>query len=295
MIAEIRGRQFEYCDQVLTSEQLIRSFNALTQETYGFDFAQWHQNGHWGARYQPHVLALNGRVVANVSLNRMEMMIRGKKVSLAQIGTVMTAPEFRRQGLSAFLMRRVIECARQEERAVFLFANDSVLDFYPRFGFCPGTETQRVIPLPEGGLEKGRRLDMRLGENRRRVLELYRSGEQASELYELDNPGLMMFYLEGFLSECVYELPGGALAVAEQQGETLWLHAVLSGERIELREAARQLADRQTRRVYLGFSPEQKEGFCPQPFKEEDSTLFWLDGQAPEGFEGLRIPQLSHA
>lgn len=295
MDVDVRGQRFEFSDQIRDDERLRPGFNALTRETYGFDFETWYQNGNWGDRYQPYVLAKDGKVVANVSLNRMEVVLEGRRVALAQIGTVMTAPAFRHQGLSAYLMGRVLEAVRREGRPVFLFANDSVLDFYPKFGFVRGTETQCVIPLRQGGQSRFRRLDMNREENRARVLSLYGAGQPFSALYEVDNPGLMMFYLESFMKDCVYELECGALAVAEREGDVLLLHAVLNNGHVDLFEAARQVADANTLRVCLGFSPKDRAGFQQEPFKEEDSTLFWLDGKKPQGFEGLRIPQLSHA
>jgi predicted GNAT family N-acyltransferase len=55
--------------------------------------------------------------------------------TLTQIGTVMTDPEYRGKGLAAELMNRVIGQYENESEAFYLFANDTVLDFYPRFGF----------------------------------------------------------------------------------------------------------------------------------------------------------------
>lgn len=47
----------------------------------------------------------------------------------------MTDPDYRGRGLSCWLIDRVLEDFEQQVDFVFLYANDSVLDFYPKFGF----------------------------------------------------------------------------------------------------------------------------------------------------------------
>lgn len=164
-------------------------FNALTRETYGFDFETWYQNGNWGDRYQPYVLAKDGKVVANVSLNRMEVVLEGRRVALAQIGHGHDRPCLPPSGPERLSDGAGAGGRSPGGRPVFLFANDSVLDFYPKFGFVPGTETQCVIPLRQGGQSRFRRLDMDREENRARVLSLSGAGQPFSALYEVDNPG----------------------------------------------------------------------------------------------------------
>jgi hypothetical protein len=51
-----------------------------------------------------------------------------------QIGTVATHPEYTRQGLAKKLLLHVVEQCAQSD-LTFLYANDSVMSFYPRFGF----------------------------------------------------------------------------------------------------------------------------------------------------------------
>ena len=49
---------------------LRHSFNELAGRTFGLDFENWYQNGFWGDAYNPYSVVENGRVVANVSVNR---------------------------------------------------------------------------------------------------------------------------------------------------------------------------------------------------------------------------------
>lgn len=69
---------------------LRQSFNSLAQKTFGLDFENWYENGHWRNRYVPYSFCDNGKVIANVSVNVMEFLYQGKKQQFIQLGTVMT-------------------------------------------------------------------------------------------------------------------------------------------------------------------------------------------------------------
>ena len=96
---QLRGVPYQFSTSI-REEGLCQSFNQLTQLTYGFDFTGWQAAGLWTHRYQPHCLLYGGQVVANVSVNRMRFLWGDKSLSMIQLGTVMTHPDFRGQGLS---------------------------------------------------------------------------------------------------------------------------------------------------------------------------------------------------
>ena len=103
------------------------------------DFSTWKNAGCYDGSYIPHSFVHEGRIIANVSVTKTEMMIKGEEVKGIQIGTVMTDPLFRGQGLSRKLIEYVLEEYSYAEM-FYLFANDSVLDFYPKFGFISSDE-----------------------------------------------------------------------------------------------------------------------------------------------------------
>ncbi|GIO00553.1 hypothetical protein J5TS2_12210 [Brevibacillus halotolerans] len=47
----------------------------------------------------------------------------------------MTHPDYRNKGLSGKLMHYIIDKYEKECDFIYLFANETVLDFYPKFGF----------------------------------------------------------------------------------------------------------------------------------------------------------------
>lgn len=66
----------EIVKNVRNSETLRKSFNELAKETFDLDFEDWYQNGFWRDKYIPYSMVINGKVVANVSVNRTDMLWR---------------------------------------------------------------------------------------------------------------------------------------------------------------------------------------------------------------------------
>ncbi len=76
-----------------------------------------------------------GRAVSILNATKMEVLIAGKTLRAIQIGTVATLPEYRGRGLAGKLQRHVQTELASRFDLTFLFANPSVVDFYPKFGF----------------------------------------------------------------------------------------------------------------------------------------------------------------
>jgi GNAT superfamily N-acetyltransferase len=111
------------------------SFNALAKSIFGIDFTPWYEQGGWNDKYICYSYIDGDQVIANASINQMTIVLNQTEVNAIQIGTVMTHPDFRKQGLSRKLMNHIIAKYEHECDFIYLFANDSALDFYPKFGF----------------------------------------------------------------------------------------------------------------------------------------------------------------
>lgn len=60
------------------NNELRHSFNELAGKTFGLNFEDWYQNGFWGDNYNPYSVVKDGKVVANVSVNKTDMLIDGQ-------------------------------------------------------------------------------------------------------------------------------------------------------------------------------------------------------------------------
>ena len=267
---------YSYTSDVRDNDKLRASFNALTQQTYGFNFEDWYQKGYWGDRYQPHLLLDGDRAIANVSVNIIEFLIMGEKKTYIQLGTVMTEKDYRKQGLNRLVMDRVLEKWKDKCDLLYLYANDSVLNYYPKFGFVTADQYQysRPLSLEKEGLDV-EKLDMSDKKVRDLVIRKTSKSKPVASLQMYDNESLIMFYLSSFMSDTVYYIKSlDTIAVAEYEGDSLLLYDVFSTKEPALDRVIEALATSTTKKALLGFTPINKENFDVSLLKEDNTTLF---------------------
>ena len=287
---------YEIAKNYRDNASLRASFNALAEQTFGgLNFENWYQLGYWGDNYIPYSLIIDGKVVANVSLNRTDLVMGGERRRIYQLGTVMTDPEHRNKGYIRLLMAEIEKDIAYAD-GVYLFANDSVVTFYPKFGFQTNREYLWEREVSQEGPCTLVQIPMDTPENRERLAKAMAESTFPDGCRMVDNPGLIFFYAAQFMQDCVYysrELD--AWAIAEQEDGELTLHSVFTGRDNSL-DAVIAAFGNTVRHVVLGFSPADTTGFTCRECKEEDSTFF-TRGPAFDRFaeNRLRIPTLSHA
>lgn len=275
---------------------LRESFNALAEEVFGLNFENWYQTGFWQENYYtPYSVILEGQVVANVSLSRTDMVIHGQRKRLYQLGTVMTRPEYRNRGYIRAIMEE-IEKDTTDADGVYLFANDSVLTFYPKFGFRKAREYVYSGALTQTGPSRMEQVPMGEPGDWARLKCAMEESTFPTACHMADNPGLIFFYVTQFMQDCVYYCADlDAWVIGEMEDGELLLHNVFTTRDVSLREVIFAFGG-QTKHVTLGFSPEDSAGFTCRELKEEDTTFFVKgDGFRDFSESRLRIPSLSHA
>lgn len=188
------------------------AFDDLAQSIFGLSFEPWYQNGHWSDKYIPYTLFDGDLAVANVSVNTMTFTsANAGRLHGIQLGTVMTHPAYRGRGLSRFLMEQVLAEWKDKWDFLYLFANDTVLDFYPQFGFYPVKESCYQKHTPHFSFPTSvptlHKLHMDIPEDRRIFTAHLSLSNPFSSFQMADNPGLVMFYADRFLKDAVYYLP----------------------------------------------------------------------------------------
>ena len=275
---------------------LRSSFNRLAEKTFNLNFENWYQNGFWNDDYNPYSVVMDGNVVSNVSVNRIDMMWGGEKKRLIQLGTVMTSEEYRGRGLIRTLMEEIERDYSGKCDGMFLFANDSVLDLYPRFGLQKADEYQYGKTVSNTSERSVINISMREKHNREVVMEAIRHNRSFYGFDMTDNIGLYMFYLSQFMEDNVYYSEKlKAYIAAQEDDDELFLHAVFAANPISLDEAIRAFG-KSVRKVKLGFVPDKKEQYECSLLKEEDTTLF-VKGKVLESFSDRKLlfPMLSRA
>ncbi len=291
---------------VYVSYQLIRcvkenlplrnSFFELANRVFGLSFQEWCESGYWTDLYLPYAICEGGRVVSNVSVNIMEFSWNGAPRRYIQLGTVMTAPEYRGKGLSRRLMEAVLEDWKNRCDALYLFANNTALDFYPKFGFERAEEYKACAAItPKGG--KYRKMNLSDAADLALLKKYYQKSNPYSALAFQNNFGLLMFYCSSFLKDCIYFAEeADAVVIAEQTGGTLLCYDIYGGRTGSVLEILETVAGEEITKAVLGFTPKAPEGFQFEKVCAADDALFLLKGKENILCKNrLMFPLLSHA
>lgn len=290
------GSAYEYITNFKDNDELRASFNELTEKIFGFNFVDFYENGFWGDNYIPCSIVDRGRIVANVSVNLMDFYVDGVKKRYIQLGTVMTDIEYRGQGLSRYIMERVISEYKDKCEAMYLFANDDAADFYPKFGFVKAKEYCCSRKVDSSGKNRYiRKVNMDNKEDREKLLSTVKNIFPNDRL-TMDNYGLYGFWLTGFMNDMVYYCGSlDAYAVAEVQDDELFLHQVIAAHKVYIERVIESFGE-DIHKVVLGFPPIDDEGYEKKPYMAEDTNLFILgDGLDIIEKNRLMFPILSHA
>lgn len=254
------------------NDVLRASFNRLAEKTFGLNFENWYQNGFWKDNYIPYSVVIDGEVVSNVSVNACNMNYKGKIVKLIQLGTIMTDNDYRGKGYARALMEEVIKDYDGKVDGIYLFANDSVLEFYPKFGFKEAKEYQYTKEVTISDECKAQNIPLKGKDDFDRAIKILDTNEQNAQLYMVGNSGLYMFYLSQFMTENLFYIEEcGSYAIAEMEDDTLILHTIIGNGAVD--EVIRAFGS-QVKKVILCFTPKNTGGFEKSELHEEDTTFF---------------------
>lgn len=277
-------------------EVFRKSFNALTERTFGFNFEQWYQNGYWKEQYIPYVLLDGDKVVSNVSVNLMDIEIFGQPKRLIQLGTVMTDEAYRNQGLLRVILHKVIKDWQSKCDFIYLFANESVLDFYPKFGFKKIDQYQCSKNIcSKAEIKIVNKLNMSDENNRKFLYHRANSSVPFGQISMDGNGELILFYCSSFMKENVYYLPElDVVVIANYEHDSLELLGFFSEKEVPLDRIIDYMVTKDTKSVQLFFTPKETDSYVFTPLSGED-TLFILGEDTMQLMnKRFMFPTLSH-
>lgn len=281
----------------MNNDEYRHKLNELTGRTFGFDFESWVTGGYFEGDYIPYSYLEEGKIICNVSANRMELLQNGRLKHYIQLGTVMTDEAFRRRGLAGKLMEYVVGQYEGKCDGIYLFGDLSALGFYEKAGFSqlreyrywlkPGT----VGTLAEGGFSPV------TPAQREAYLAAVRESAVYSSLEQKNKFGLQLFYTASL--DNVYYHPGlDCFAVLEKERDCLTLQSVICRKKYPLQTIIAQLGI-DFDRLLLGFAPMAEDGalFEGEVYDGGDDYRLFYRGPQLESIETekLYFPQLSHA
>lgn len=280
----IQNKLYQFDYDYKNTDFRREALNRMTKETWGFSFERWYQNGFWPDSCVPYSLFDLQKMVSHVTATIFTFALEGKTLKALQLGTVMTDPDYRGRGLSCWLIDRVLEDFEQQVDFVFLYANDSVLDFYPKFGFKRAPEFFAVAEQTNknriaANKADVRKLDVTQQQDQQILMRIASQTTAQYRMTPLQNQSMLFLYSGfselSFLENSLYYFPEmDAVAIASVKEDTLAVYDVLSPKKVPLDYIISSLSDSQTKRAELYFLPEELCGFSVFPLEQKDSTLF---------------------
>ncbi len=274
--------------------------NGLTQKTFGFDFEGWVTNGYFEGDYIPYSYEEGGKIVSNVSANRMSFKQNGAVKNYIQIGTVMTDPDYRKQGLAAGLMKQVIKEYEKDCDGFYLFGDLSAAGFYRKMDFEIVNQYRYFLKeefcTADKNAESFRPIQDMEDAVKKKYLEYVRESEPHSSFEQINKYGLQMFYTAG-LDNVLYCAELDCFIVLEEE-ETPILQSVLSRKKVALTDVVKRMALDKPE-LMLGFTPleEDRDKCISEVYDGADDYRLFYRGEKLKAIEQdkLYFPDLSHA
>lgn len=275
------------------------AFNHLSKETFSLSFEEWYQSGYWKEKYIPYTLFDGDKAIANVSANIMDFNAFGERKRYIQLGTVMTDENYRNKGLSRFLMEKVLDDWDKKCDFIYLYANSSVLNFYPKLGFTPVKEYEFFKPVKKSTPAQFEKLNMNEQANREKLYEFAKNTHIFGKLSMQENADLILFYCITVMKDNVYYIKSlDVIAVAKFNDRQMHLLDIFGKTGTELDKIIDSLCDANVDSVLLGFTPKDSTSYEIRIVDEvlKDEVLFIQNGKTELFDENkLMFPLLSHA
>lgn len=288
------------CDY-MRDDTLRHALNELAKKTFWIDFEDWVTGGYFEGDYIPYSFMENGKIISNVSANRMTFLQNGVERNYIQVGTVMTDENYRRQGLAKKLIDHVIKQYKDNCDGFYLFANLEALEFYDQCGFSRVTEYRYEVKeefckrRSEG--ERFMPVNTADGKMKQKYMDMIRHSAVNSSMEQINKFGLQMFYTADMENVC-YAKDLDCFIVAETEGDTLFLQSIICENQVALSDVLCRMSG-EYHECRLGFTPTLKDiDMCIAEKYDgaEDYRLFYFGDQLKSiEKEKLYFPELSHA
>lgn len=234
------------------------SFLQLARDTFGLQFEQWDALGYWDHTYRCYAMVNEGEITANVSVSFATMVVDGQPYKAAQIGTVMTNPKYRGLGLSKKLMLKVMEDVADID-IVYLFANATVLEFYPKFGFEKRIQATFTIQAADLTIKptEVKRFNIQDANARNLFYDTVKHRSPvSSKMAMLQNENIVMFHALTQYANDIYYVPAyEAFVIAKQHEDRFQLIDVIAKQYIALIDILQALPI-QSPKIQLCFTPD---------------------------------------
>ncbi|MCL2621316.1 MAG: GNAT family N-acetyltransferase [Defluviitaleaceae bacterium] len=264
-------------------------FNDLIQDVFGFSFAPWFEHLPWENCYESHSIVENGVMLSNVCVYKADIVINGKGLQAIQLGAVATRKSARGRGLSRMLMEHILSL--YPNTPVYLYANPSVVGFYPRFGF-----KQAPMYKPEIGLkiDNDPAKAIKYNFDDPSFVSVLNGERCRSNIVDcINSQPIQMFHLMASYSNHIYHLPSlDIVVIAKQKDKRLLLADVIAKKPVAFELIKQELPFAGVDTVEFGFCPDWLGVEPTWVLQDTDKEPFFIKGDwdLPEKY---RFPVMS--
>jgi GNAT superfamily N-acetyltransferase len=285
--------KFPIVENYKNNKDLRKKYYRYTQTVFpGIDFKAWYEQGCWTDNYIPFSIIEEDKIVSNVSVARMDLLVEGAPKKGIQIGAVGTLPEYRNRGLSRYLMEYVIDKYDSSSDIIFLFANETVLEFYPKFNFKPYREAVfKSTAIPKSNFS-GRKLDLKSKPDRDIISTyLMQRGALTRKFGATGYDFITQWHLINvFPDNLLYIEDEQVIFIMSEKENQLHVWDVIFKEPIHFESAiSKSIQDQNIKSILYYFPPDQLPFEYNDILEDKDSHLF-VRGDFEVGEQDFKFP-----
>ena len=258
-------------------KKYIKSFHKFISKIFpSISFTEWYQKGFWIDNYKPVSLFKDDEIISSACLAFLDITIDGKIYKAAQIGAVGTLEEYRNKGLSRKLMEHILNEYESKIDIFYLFANDSVLDFYPKFGFVPKTENVFIRKINFEKTESSfRKLDFDNKLDYEILINLLNNRLQLTGKFAPVNYQFITMWhiINLYKDNLFYSEKHNVIIVKREDEETLKIVDVIFNDLFDIEECLSELCSETITTVKYFFPPDILN-FRYDKIEKDDTGLF---------------------
>lgn len=233
-----------------------------------------------------------GQILSILNASQMQVCINGNLNRALQIGTVATLPDQGGKGYAGMLQTFVQNKLAKEFDFIFLFANSSVLDFYPKYGFRARQQVVHKYYIQQSGHPEYQPLKLDIdGLNLLKDLLDRRDGI-SNKMGVLDSQWLTEFYCRTFFKDNLWvNVARDTIVVATVDGSVLKLQDIIANKLPY--DFFINLSWYGISEIHLGFTPDKFNGDFDIEALPDDEQIF-VCGDFPEDLSEFKFPALAY-
>ena len=270
-------------------------FEASVFRAGGRTFPIWGARGGWVAGYDVFAAIVDNQIVSTVGRSAMRFVINGEERSGYQLGAVATSPGHRNRGLARLLMNKVLGELDAPDQPLILFANPSVLDFYPRFGFRRLSQARFVGHVDVRPSDTfAPRLDLARPIDRAWLADHCASAIAIGQRFAArDYYPAMLFNLTHRPRTIIRLDLFGAVVIVQQDGNRLLIEDLLPTRPFRLKDALPYVCTKPVRTLEFGFHPEAWWPNAESQALDDSGSPLFTRSVAVDVEELIRFPDLA--